>query len=123
MRHGLGLGDVRFIARALSRKGSGYLGNGRTMKLYKITVSDGIVNIAETVISSDNRGVKFGAVPPHVTEYARQYANDLGEYGHLFVGVGEYVPTFLARGEFVPGSYVHKWDLELDLPVPDSEEC
>ena len=87
------------------------------MKLYKITVSDGFYNLAEDVISSDNRGVKFGAVPPHVIEYATRYAQELGEPGRLVVSVGTFSPTFLARGEFVQGSYQFKWGTELECPA------
>ena len=93
------------------------------MKLYKISVSDGLINFGENVIASDNRGVKFGAVPPHVIEYARQYAVGLGEWGRMWVSVGEYTPTFLARGEYKAGAYIHKWDTELDVPAPDTSGC
>jgi len=61
------------------------------MKLYIIS-SIGTEGTTETVIESDNRGVKGGKVPEHVLAYARTVAASVNAQR---VEVGSYVPPLL----------------------------
>lgn len=91
------------------------------MKHYRITVTDGLVVVADTFVASDNRGVKNQAVPPHVIEYAQNYAKGLGETGYLAVCVSKYVAPVLSSSGVVPGENFPVWNTELriDPPVND----
>lgn len=88
------------------------------MKHYRITVSDGLVVVADTFVASDNRGVKNQAVPPHVIEYAEQYAKGLGETGHLTVCVSKYVAPVLSSSGVVPGENNVVWSTEFRIEQP-----
>jgi hypothetical protein len=61
------------------------------VKLYVIS-SIGTEGTTETVIESDNRGVKGGKVPEHVLAYARTVAATVNAQR---VEVGTYVPPLL----------------------------
>ena len=88
------------------------------MKHYRITVTDGLVVVADTFVASDNRGVKGQAVPPHVTEYAEQYAKGLGETGYLTVCVSKYVAPVLSSSGVVSGENSIVWSTEFHIDAP-----
>ena len=92
------------------------------MKHYRISVSDGIVTLGEQVIASDNRGVKGGVIPPHVTDYAIKYARDMREPGYMALTVELYVMPLVSSAGVKPGKLTPVLTMQLqqrDAPASD----
>jgi hypothetical protein len=83
------------------------------MKHYRISVSDGIVTLGEQVIASDNRGVKGGVIPPHVTDYAIKYARDMREPGYMALTVELYVMPLVSSSGITPGKLTPVFNMQV----------
>ena len=95
------------------------------MKHYRICVSDGLVTLGEQVISSDNRGIKGGIIPPHVVDYAMKYARDMREPGYMALTVELYVMPLVSSNGVVPGKLTSLLNMqmrELDYSAGDGEQ-
>ena len=81
------------------------------MKLYlvAITTPEGYT---ETPVESDNRGVKGGAVPRHVIDYAHTLARSIP--GAVKVEIGRHVPVLLS-GNGVGRHAVTVWQYSVEL--------
>jgi len=81
------------------------------VKLYLIAIH-GDDGYTETPVESDNRGVKGGAVPAHVVEYAHALARSIP--GARTVEIGRHTPPLLS-GSGVGRHAVTVWQYRADV--------